>query len=639
MQQSNLSEAPVSPQAAAERFVRGPAPSWVETIEGPFASESNGATSWLLLDEQFNLTGVYGEFTRQICRADNATGVDAISVIHLQFNPTYQKLTLHGVTILRDGRMIDALEDADIDFLRVEHDMYARVYRGDYEVVIQIRGLEPGDIVDYAYTIDGSNPIFAGRPTLRVRNTFSIHLGRRFLRFLLPRDKSLEFDLRGPPQAFETRVLDSHIEHRVDVRAPERHEYEGYVPSEFNEQSTIFQVSSFRSWRNVADWAVELYATADDDPFVAALAERFLNQTAMPPEQAAIAFVQEGIRYVATSYGEGGFRPRPLEVLAKRRYGDCKDKSRLLAAVLRKLGHEADPALVNTNRPRGLFADRASPVLFNHVIVKACIHGEQVWIDATDSGQRGPLALRGRPHGMAALVIRPGTADLERIPELPPNLYGCFSDSATDLTGGVGSPATHEGEEKFIGETAEYMRRQIAAGGVDDMRRDWEESNSRNFGEVEYERFEVSDDEQANTFTVRFRLLMRDPWRPNPDGSHSFRATICYATTLLPDIGVGGRQLPLMLNQHPVHHRHVERYILPRGHRPLDLKSSRQQRRNSGFEFIRTDTLLEDQLVLDVETKTLAYHLPAEEALSALRDQTVLQRGHLLELNFPAEAG
>lgn len=69
-----------------------------------------------------------------------------------------------------------------------------------------------------------------------------------------------------------------------------------------------------------------------------------------PEDRAAMAlrFVQTYARYLAIGIGEGGFRPRDLEEIWRSRLGDCKDKSLLLATMLRHLGIKACPALVNT---------------------------------------------------------------------------------------------------------------------------------------------------------------------------------------------------------------------------------------------------------------------------------------------------
>ncbi|MGQ9801984.1 MAG: transglutaminase-like domain-containing protein [Candidatus Saccharicenans sp.] len=46
------------------------------------------------------------------------------------------------------------------------------------------------------------------------------------------------------------------------------------------------------------------------------------------------AFVQQEIRYVSIQIGIGGYQPHPAPEILANRYGDCKDKATLLAALL-----------------------------------------------------------------------------------------------------------------------------------------------------------------------------------------------------------------------------------------------------------------------------------------------------------------
>ena len=69
--------------------------------------------------------------------------------------------------------------------------------------------------------------------------------------------------------------------------------------------------------------------------------------------------------------GRGSHEPQQPAVVLAQRYGDCKDKALLLAALLRELGVEAYPALVNTKLRQRLDDYLPSPFLFDHVITRS----------------------------------------------------------------------------------------------------------------------------------------------------------------------------------------------------------------------------------------------------------------------------
>jgi len=103
---------------------------------------------------------------------------------------------------------------------------------------------------------------------------------------------------------------------------------------------------TFRDWASVARWGVELYRIpAVAPPSVAALAAEVRASGGDPVAEAERR--ARGIRYFGTELGWGGLKPRQPEETLRRAFGDCKDKALLMVALLREVGVEAYPALVN----------------------------------------------------------------------------------------------------------------------------------------------------------------------------------------------------------------------------------------------------------------------------------------------------
>ncbi len=147
-----------------------------------------------------------------------------------------------------------------------------------------------------------------------------------------------------------------------------------------------------KSWGEVATWAEGLYK--GDEALTPDFAARLDAIAKASPGAAdrlteASRLVQDNIRYVGEEMGEGSFVPRrPATVLA-RGYGDCKDKSLLLAVALRRLGIDAVPALVSTSAGDRLIDRLPSPLQFDHVIVRAVVDGRVMWIDPTGTHRGG----------------------------------------------------------------------------------------------------------------------------------------------------------------------------------------------------------------------------------------------------------
>ena len=131
---------------------------------------------------------------------------------------------------------------------------------------------------------------------------------------------------------------------------------------------------------------------------------------------AVIRLVQEDVRYLALSMGEGGYVPATADETWRSRYGDCKDKAYLSVLLLRRLGLDAEPALVSTRIGRRLDRQLPAASAFNHVIVRLRLKGKSYWLDPTLSQQRGNNAGQYIAHTAAGhagiTAVKPGQLPL-----------------------------------------------------------------------------------------------------------------------------------------------------------------------------------------------------------------------------------
>lgn len=126
----------------------------------------------------------------------------------------------------------------------------------------------------------------------------------------------------------------------------------------------------FRSWPSVANWCAQIHdPSARPDATVSERA-RVLTQGASTPEmklEKIAAFVRDEIRYVAVELGIERWQPRTATETLYNRYGDCKDKTALMRALLEAVHIPSVPVLANTE-----YAVRPTlptPFQFNHCII------------------------------------------------------------------------------------------------------------------------------------------------------------------------------------------------------------------------------------------------------------------------------
>ncbi len=134
--------------------------------------------------------------------------------------------------------------------------------------------------------------------------------------------------------------------------------------------STSQAAEHFRDWSAVAKWCVALHdPAARPEPGVAEEARRLTQGLQTPEEKLKriAEFVRDDIRYVAVEIGKERWQPRTAAQTLYNRYGDCKDKTTLMRALLEAVNISSVPVLANTT-----YAVRPSlptPFQFNHCII------------------------------------------------------------------------------------------------------------------------------------------------------------------------------------------------------------------------------------------------------------------------------
>ena len=152
---------------------------------------------------------------------------------------------------------------------------------------------------------------------------------------------------------------------------------ERYMPPEDEVQMALYFAptkfklgnypGSFASWSEIAEWYSHLSAGRYSLPSEATgqvLSLISETDTGKQKVQKLYAFLQDYTRYVALELGVGGWQPYTAVSTFKNRYGDCKDLSTFMIAMLKVVGIKAYPALVGT-RDRGVLIKEFPSNQFN----------------------------------------------------------------------------------------------------------------------------------------------------------------------------------------------------------------------------------------------------------------------------------
>ncbi len=406
---------------AGENVVYGPPPAWVEeapaTTTTAVTKHASGLV-YLLSDYQTDVAREEA-YQRNTIKVLAENGLSACGELRLSFEPTYQTLTLHFVRILRDGQELSRLDPAKVKVFRRERNAEAGLYDGRLTALVIVEDLRVGDVLDYAFTVQGRNPVFHGLYADSWWLQGYSPMDRMRVRLLTPESRPLRWQIHdGPAVTPAVTTADGKVEQVWDERGVEGLEYEDDTPAWYV-GGPVLQVSEYPDWAAVVAWGRPLYPL--DAPLPQELLDFAETIRALPPgprAAAALHKIQDDVRYLSLSLGESSHRPHPPAEVFAHRFGDCKDKALLLACLLRRLDLDAAPALVDAGAGRDLDRRLPSPLLFDHVIVHLRLDGREYWLDPTDSYQAGELDQHAlAPHGWA-LPLRDDVRAL--VPVIPP---------------------------------------------------------------------------------------------------------------------------------------------------------------------------------------------------------------------------
>lgn len=501
-----------------------PPPTWADTPpftrpSGPWAGEAEGGARFWLVDDQVRVgAGPTETLVRRATQVVNPDGLNTAASVELVFDPTCERAVVHFVRVIRGDEVRELPTDEAFEIFRRERDLERAKLDGRLTAHMVIPDLRVGDVVDYCFTIIGENPAHRGLFGSWPRFQWGIHVDRVRFRLLAPPDRSFTVRTWGDEPDYEEREADGLIERVWSARTVPGYHYEQGAPPEWLGHRCVLIAESVR-WADVADLFRASYVPPVRLPeSLAALADKIAESYVNPAERLAEALrlVQSEIRYLALSFGEGGYVPRSVEDIWRTRFGDCKDSSRLLVALLTALEIEASPALVNTSLGHDLRAWPASSIAFDHCIVRAVADGAVWWLDPTRSPQSGRLdRITQAPFGWALPLVAEadlefcGVGAAESVIDLRHEIW--FAESAKE-------PAKLEVRATCRRWRADDIRQRLANEGLQSLARGYREFYERCYGRLEVEQsLTITDRPEENELdTVEvYRLL--EPWHLSDD--------------------------------------------------------------------------------------------------------------------------
>jgi hypothetical protein len=563
---------------------------------------------WILKDRQINAQN-NETFNHEVRQVLTPAGVNNGCLISIDYDPSYQLLTFHWVRIWRGTNSFDRLDLDQIQVGQRGPDADELLFSAEKSAVLVLEDVRVGDIVDYAYSVQGGNPVFTGCFSGRVQLQSSHPIERLRMRLLWPSARRLYVQNHGTDIKYSSARKGDLIEFTWNVgKAPGLRE-EPFLPAWYQPFPWV-QLSEFQKWSDVNQLALDLFTNTA--PLSPELTRQINEWKGLPGREervlAALRFVQDEVRNSGIESGASGYKPAAPSTVFDRRFGDCKDKCFLLVTMLRALGIEAWPTLVNTRLRQTVAELHPSAAVFDHAIAQVNLDGQSYWLDATAHYRRGPLAVRSWPNYGHGLVVRPGATALTAIapsPALPrTTVTECIRLGVQDQESELKVVTVAEGPD------AERLREEFATTTREEIERASLNYYARFYPEIEQTAPLIhTDDEQQNQIEVDEFYGVRKIWKqlPNEIFSRCWFYPANVESAMQPP-AISPRTMPMGV-PYPVHQIFRAIVIVPS---LAIIKPENQTIENPAFYFHRAVAIAQGKLSLEYEYRSLADAVPPE---------------------------
>lgn len=455
-------------------------------------------------------------FYRNVIKVTENAGVQSGSSINITYDPSYQKLEIHQINVIREGKKIEKLSLSDFQLIRKELNSESYIYDGSLSAICNLSDIRIHDIIEYSYSINGFNPIHKNKFSTNIYLNNTAPIGK--IHFSILSKKDLNFNYLNTKLRIKKQLKKSVNYYTISNTNVKAYEFEDNVPASYIQFSALF-VSEYKSWKEVVNWGVLVFniQKKTSAPLLKKIKEiDHTYKTAGGKIKATLRFVQDEIRYLGLESGIGAYQPFSPNKVYKQRFGDCKDKSLLMVTMLEKMGIEAYPMLVNTYLKKTVTEIVPSPKIFDHCVVKVIHKNEgEFWYDPTISNQGGNFSTTFFPDYKYGLVLKKDNSEFDETLN--------FSNNAVEVTDNyfleaVGKGATLKTTSVYLGSEAEAMRGYFQNNSINAIKKEFENYYSNYFYNIKtVKQLEYDDDRKKNAFTIRESYQIDSIWQNSLD--------------------------------------------------------------------------------------------------------------------------
>lgn len=569
-------------------------------------------------ERQVNLINqtVYTHYIRKIF---NETGVQNASEVSVSYAPQYERLIIHHIKVVREGKTVSSVGEAEIRVVDEEDESDDFLYNGTKRAYVILKGIKKNDEIDCAYSVIGFNPVFGKHYSDKIFFVSGVQTENYFQSIIAPVTQPLYLkQFNNAPLPEESTSGNTKIYQWKNPSIGEW-KWQSGMPSWYEEEPYV-AISTYKDWKEVIQWGTSLFRQYNY-PLPKSLMQtieewrKHSNGDKEVFASLATRFVQDEVRYLGLEIGTHTHEPHAPAEVFEQRFGDCKDKALLLATILRQENINAYVALVNTSAKKAVADALPTAVAFNHAVV-AIPYTDQKgyrYIDATVTNQRGPFNnLFFHGYG-SALVLNENENSLQEA-----NGSGLNSTEISEVFHlSFTAPCRIEVKTKFNGKAADRNRDDFSGVSIKEIGENYLDFYAKQYEGIELENpVKITDDSSTNEIGVEEKYIVPGAWKTEENKKKVFTFAAQTIYSKIPDPTGKPQDKPFAL-EYPLKMTYAVQLYMPENW-PVSFNPVHIS--NESYQFDFTPRVDGNVVYLEYYYRTNKDHIPAASMQEYKRD-------------------
>jgi transglutaminase-like putative cysteine protease len=317
----------------------------------------------------FQNDGTYTNEVRVRVRIQSEAGVRQYGVLTFPYQVSDGNVEIQDVRVIKPDGTVVLTSPESVQEETSEISRLAPMYTDMREKHLPVKGLQPGDTLEYSVRFSINKPLIPGQFWISCQFVKNLVALDEEAEISIPREREIKLKSQAIQPAIRTegnyRIYTWKRSNLVSQTLQQQKEAQSYDAMRGLLPPPDVLISTFRTWEEVGQWYQTLQREKiQPSPEVMARAAELTK--GLTDDDAKVRAIYDYVslhyRYISIGFGVGRYQPHAATDILGNQYGDCKDKHTLLGGIaechrnpsLSSLNKHADDSRSRCTLPRSV---------------------------------------------------------------------------------------------------------------------------------------------------------------------------------------------------------------------------------------------------------------------------------------------